>query len=157
MSTISQIYTSYGEALTFSRDEYTELYHVRARNARDFYRAFFHKLVVPLAPHFADPAARRGRKFGLGIGIATQPFAHLDVNTLAQPHTYFVSKLPRQYDRQTIADAFGISEDMFRQTFRFKRGDWLLASYDAAGLETVPIPIHAENAEDRVLEFLAQL
>ncbi|MCZ7545108.1 MAG: DUF87 domain-containing protein [Anaerolineae bacterium] len=44
--------------------------------------------------------ARRGRKFGLGIGIATQRIAHLDTNTLAQPHTYFVSKLPRVYDRQ---------------------------------------------------------
>lgn len=72
--------------------------------------------------------ARRGRKFGLGIGIATQRIANLDVNTLAQPHTYFVSKLLRQYDRQAIADAFGISEDMFRQTFKFKKGDWLLAS-----------------------------
>jgi hypothetical protein len=100
--------------------------------------------------------ARRGRKFGLGIGIATQRIAHLDVNTLAQPHTYFVSKLPRQYDRQTIANAFGISEDMFRQTFRFKKGDWLLASYDAAGLEAIPIPTHTENAEDRVLDFLTR-
>jgi hypothetical protein len=101
--------------------------------------------------------ARRGRKFGLGIGIATQRIANLDVNTLAQPHTYFVSKLPRQYDRQAIANAFGISEDMFRQTFKFKKGDWLLASYDAAGLEAIPIPIHAENAEDKVFEFLVQI
>lgn len=101
--------------------------------------------------------ARRGRKFGLGIGIATQRLAHLDVNTLAQPHTYFVSKLPRHYDRDIIANAFGISEDMFRQTFRFKKGDWLLASYDAAGLEAIPIPIHLENAEDRILKFVAQL
>lgn len=98
--------------------------------------------------------ARRGRKFGLGIGIATQRIANLDVNTLAQPHTYFVSKLPREYDRNTIAGAFGISEDMFRQTFKFKKGDWLLASYDAAGLEAIPIPIHAENADDKILEFV---
>jgi len=59
MSTISQIYTSYGEALTFSRNKYSDLYHARARNARDFYHAFFHKLVVPLASRFTDPAARR--------------------------------------------------------------------------------------------------
>lgn len=97
--------------------------------------------------------ARRGRKFGLGIGIATQRIANLDVNTLAQPHTYFVSKLPRQYDRQAIADAFGISEDMFRQTFKFKKGDWLLASYDAAGLDAIPIPIHTENADEQILKF----
>jgi hypothetical protein len=98
--------------------------------------------------------ARRGRKFGLGIGIATQRIANLDVNTLAQPHTYFVSKLPRQYDRQAIADAFGISEDMFRQTFKFKKGDWLLASYDATGLEAIPIPIHTEDANQRIIEFV---
>lgn len=98
--------------------------------------------------------ARRGRKFGLGIGIATQRIANLDVNTLAQPHTYFVSKLPREYDRNTIASAFGISEDMFRQTFKFKKGDWLLASYDAAGLEAIPIPIHAEDADNKILEFV---
>ncbi|MCB0190859.1 MAG: ATP-binding protein [Anaerolineae bacterium] len=101
--------------------------------------------------------ARRGRKFGLGIGIATQRIAHLDANTLAQPHTYFISKLPRQYDRQTIASAFGISEDMFRQTFKFKKGDWLLASYDAAGLEAIPIPIHTENAEERIFQFLDRI
>ncbi|MCB0190858.1 MAG: hypothetical protein KDJ65_02840 [Anaerolineae bacterium] len=59
MSTISRIYTSYGDALTFSRDKYTELYRSRARNARDFYETFFNKLIVPLAPRFNDAAARR--------------------------------------------------------------------------------------------------
>ena len=101
--------------------------------------------------------ARRGRKFGLGIGISTQRIANLDVNTLAQPHTYFVSKLPRQYDRQAIADAFGISEDMFRQTFKFKKGDWLLASYDATGLEAIPIPIHTEDANQSILQFIDEM
>lgn len=98
--------------------------------------------------------ARRGRKFGLGIGIPTQRIANLDVYTLAQPHTYFISKLPRAYDRQTVASAFGISEDMFRQTFKFRKGDWLLASYDATGLEAIPIPIHTENADERILAFI---
>ena len=100
--------------------------------------------------------ARRGRKFGLGIGISTQRIANLDVNTLAQPHTYFVSKLPREYDRRAIAEAFGISEDMFRQTFKFKKGDWLLASYDATGLEALPIPIHTEDANRHILDFVEQ-
>jgi hypothetical protein len=97
--------------------------------------------------------ARRGRKFGLGMSISTQRIIYLDTNILAQPHTYFVSKLPRASDRQRIAEAFGISEEMFRQTFKFKKGDWLLASYDAAGLEAIPIPIHAENANKRILAF----
>ncbi len=98
--------------------------------------------------------ARRGRKFGLGLGIATQRIRYLDTSILAQPHTYFVSKLPRKTDREAIAEAFGISEDMFRQTFKFKKGDWLLASYDAAGLEAIPIPIHAEDANTKILEFV---
>ena len=107
-----------------------------------------------MAKAAAMTLARRGRKFGLGIGIATQRIRYLDTSILAQPHTYFVSKLPRLSDRQAIAEAFGISEDMFRQTFKFKKGDWLVASYDAAGLEAIPIPIHAENADDEILEFV---
>ncbi len=101
--------------------------------------------------------ARRGRKFGLGIGIATQRIRYLDTSILAQPHTYFVSKLPRLTDRTAIAEAFGISEDMFRQTFKFKKGDWLLASYDAAGLEAIPIPIHTEDADKRILSFVERM
>jgi hypothetical protein len=100
--------------------------------------------------------ARRGRKFGLGIGISTQRIRYLDTNILAQPHTYFISKLPRLSDRQAIAEAFGISEDMFRQTFKFKKGDWLLASYDAAGLEAIPIPIHTEDANERIIALVEE-
>lgn len=105
----------------------------------------------------ATTLARRGRKFGLGLGIATQRIAHLDASILAQPHTYFVSKLPRQYDRQAVSEAFGFTEENFRQTFKFKKGDWLLASYDAAGLEAVPIPIHCPDANERIRKFLVGL
>ena len=101
--------------------------------------------------------ARRGRKFGLGIGIATQRITYLNTNIMAQPHTYFVSKLPRKSDQERITDAFGISEDMFKQTFKFKKGCWLLVSYDAIGLEAVPLPIYVQNANDAVLEFLRTL
>ncbi len=101
--------------------------------------------------------ARRGRKFGLGVGIATQRVRYLDTSIMAQPHTYFVSKMPRQSDRQAIAEAFGIPEDMFGQTFKFKKGDWLLMSHDAIGLEAVPVPIHCEDANKRVEAFLDQL
>ncbi|MGQ9882127.1 MAG: ATP-binding protein [Armatimonadota bacterium] len=101
--------------------------------------------------------ARRGRKFGLGVGIATQRVRYLDTSIMAQPHTYFVSKMPRQSDRQAIAEAFGISEEMFGQTFKFKKGDWLLMSHDAAGLEAVPIPIHCEDANLRVEAYLDHL
>lgn len=101
--------------------------------------------------------ARRGRKFGLGVGIATQRVRYLDTSIMAQPHTYFVSKMPRQSDRQAIAEAFGIPEEMFAQTFKFKKGDWLLMSHDAIGLEAVPVPIHCEDANQRIVAFLDRL
>jgi hypothetical protein len=100
--------------------------------------------------------ARRGRKFGLGIGIATQRITYLDTSILAQPHTYFVSKLPRKSDQDRIREAFGLSEEMFRQTVKFKKGDWLLVSYDATGLEAVPLPIHTPDANERLAKFLEQ-
>ena len=57
--------------------------------------------------------ARRGRKFGLSIRIATQRITYLNTNIMAQPHTYFVSKLPRREDRERVAEAFGLNLDIF--------------------------------------------
>lgn len=105
----------------------------------------------------AKALARRGRKFGLGIGIATQRITYLDTNIMAQPHTYFISKLPRKSDRERVCEAFGISEEMFRQTFKFRKGNWLLVSHDATGLESVPLPVHADNADQRILDWLKSL
>ncbi len=101
--------------------------------------------------------ARRGRKFGLGIGIATQRVTYLNTSIMAQPHTYFISKLPRKSDRERVCEAFGISEDMFRQTFTFRKGNWLLVSHEATGLESVPLPVRTENADERILAWLDRL
>ncbi|NPA41995.1 MAG: ATP-binding protein [Aquificae bacterium] len=98
--------------------------------------------------------ARRGRKFGIGVGIATQRVVYLDTNIMAQPHTYFISKLPRVSDRERISEAFAMSGNTFEQTFRFRKGDWLLVSHDATGLEAIPFPIHTDNAEERIIKFL---
>lgn len=102
----------------------------------------------------AETLARRGRKFGLGIGIATQRIRYLDTNIMAQPHTYFISKLPRLSDRQAVAEAFGVSEELLNQTFKFRKGQWLLISHDATGLEAVPVPIRTPDANVRVSGWL---
>lgn len=102
----------------------------------------------------AQTLARRGRKFGLGIGIATQRIRYLDTNIMAQPHTYFISKLPRMSDRQAVAEAFGVGEELLNLTFKFKKGQWLLMSHDATGLEAVPIPIRTPNANDRLSKWV---
>ena len=121
---------------------------------------------IPLSPdkestysrstQIAMTLARRGRKFGLGIGIATQRVTYLNTSIMAQPHTYFISKLPRRSDRERVCEAFGISEDMFRQTFKFRKGNWLLVSHDATGLESVPLPIQTRNADERIIEWLEE-
>jgi len=114
----------------------------------------------PKAPSYYDSKeiieklARRGRKFGIGIGIVTQRIVYLDSNIMGQPHTYFISKLPRKSDRERIAEAFSISEDLFTQTFKFQKGNWLLISHDATGMDSVPISIKTRNAEERIRDFL---
>ena len=105
----------------------------------------------------AETLARRGRKFGLGLGIATQRIRYLDTSIMAQPHTYLVSKLPRRTDREAVAEAFGMSDEMLRQTFTFQAGNWLLVSHDATGLKAVPVPISAQDANERIIGYLNQV
>jgi len=100
-----------------------------------------------------ETLTRRGRKFGIGVGIATQRSAYLDTNIMGQLHTYFISKLPRKYDREVVGEAFSLSPDQFTQTFKFQKGQWLLVSHEATGID-MPIPIQAPNAEERIKEFL---
>ena len=102
----------------------------------------------------AETIARRGRKFGIGLGIATQRIRYLDTNIMSQPHTYFISKLPRATDRTAVSEAFGFGDEMLNQTFKFGKGQWLLVSHDATGLEAVPLPVKTEDANERVASFL---
>ena len=98
--------------------------------------------------------ARRGRKYGIGLGIGTQRIVFLDTNVLGQPHTYFVSKLPRASDRQTIQEAFGLSNSALDQTHRFKKGQWLLISHSATGIDGEPITVPLPNANERIRDFV---
>jgi len=99
---------------------------------------------------------RQGRKFGLGVCIATQRIAYLNTNALQQLHTYFVGTLPRPYDRALISDTFMIDKGMLEKTLEFAPGDWLLSSYIATGIENVPIFIKADNAENEIEKHLEQ-
>ena len=101
--------------------------------------------------------ARRGRKFGIGLGIATQRASMLDTQIMGNLHTYFISKLPRKYDREKVAEAFGIGEEQLNQIFSFKPGNWLLISHDSTGLRSVPIPVYADNADERVLGYFKKI
>jgi DNA helicase HerA-like ATPase len=97
---------------------------------------------------------RQGRKYGIGVCIATQRIAYLNTNALQQIHTYFVGTLPRPYDRQLVSDTFMIDKGILEKTLEFAPGEWLLSSYIATGMENVPIFIKADNAENEVEKYL---
>jgi DNA helicase HerA-like ATPase len=99
---------------------------------------------------------RQGRKYGLGVCIATQRIAYLNTNALQQLHTYFVGTLPRPYDRALISDTFMIDKGILEKTLEFAPGEWLLSSYIATGIENVPIFIKADNAEKEIERFLSE-
>jgi len=99
---------------------------------------------------------RQGRKYGLGVCIATQRVAYLNTNSLQQLHTYFVGTLPRPYDRNLISETFMIDKGILEKTLEFAPGEWLLSSYIATGMENVPIFIRADNAEKEVEKYLKE-
>jgi len=100
---------------------------------------------------------RQGRKYGLGACIATQRIAYLNTNVLQQLHTYFVSTLPRSYDRSTVSSQFMIDRNIVDKVLELVPGEWLLSSYVATGISNVPIFIKAENSEEHIEEFLENI
>lgn len=54
MSSISDVYSSYSDALNFSREKFDDLYTSRALSTGDSYHTFFHQPIYPLNYHFTD-------------------------------------------------------------------------------------------------------
>src|SRR5947209_5319902 len=95
---------------------------------------------------------RHGRKYNLNGWICTQRIAHLNTNALQQLHSYFVSTMPRPYDRQLISDTFAIDDAFMDRTLMFQNGDWLMTSFKATNTQNVPVFFHAINNEDSILD-----
>jgi DNA helicase HerA-like ATPase len=93
---------------------------------------------------------RHGRKYNLNGWISTQRIAHLNTNALQQLHSYFVSTMPRPYDRQLISDTFAIDDAFMDRTLMFQNGDWLMTSFKATNTQNVPVFFHALNNEDSI-------
>jgi DNA helicase HerA-like ATPase len=96
---------------------------------------------------------RHGRKYHLHGWISTQRIAHLNTNALQQLHSYFVSTMPRPYDRHLISDSFAIDDAFIERTLMFQNGDWLLTSFKATSSQNVPVFFHAENNEEIIETF----
>ena len=98
---------------------------------------------------------RHGRKYHLHCWICTQRIAHLNTNALQQLHSYFVSTMPRPYDRQLISDTFAIDDAFIDRTLAFQNGDWLLTSFKATATQNIPVFFHAENNEDILEKYVS--
>lgn len=98
---------------------------------------------------------RHGRKYHLHCWISTQRIAHLNTNALQQLHSYFVSTMPRPYDRQLISDTFAIDDAFIDRTLTFQNGDWLLTSFKATATQNIPVFFHAENNEDILKKYVS--
>jgi len=96
---------------------------------------------------------RMGRKYGLGVCIASQRVAHLNTTAISNCHTTFIGALPRKYDRDTMNEAYAVSQDVLNQVVTFPPGNWYLLSMIATGIKNVPIRIVASNREKELAEF----
>jgi intein/homing endonuclease len=99
---------------------------------------------------------RHGRKYHLNCWVSTQRVAHLNTNALQQLHSYFVSTMPRPYDRQLISDTFAIDDAFMDRTLAFQNGDWLLTSFKATATQNIPVFFHASNNEEVLDSYLKQ-
>lgn len=104
-----------------------------------------------------ETVLRQGRKYFIGSIIATQRLAHLNTNALQQLHSYFVSTLPRTYDRNVVSDAFSISRSVVDKVTELDVGEWIFVSYKATRLKNVPVEVKAENNEDYIMNYLKKL
>ncbi|MEM4274809.1 MAG: ATP-binding protein [Candidatus Nitrosocaldaceae archaeon] len=91
---------------------------------------------------------RQGRKYRVHCWLSTQRLAHLNVNALQQLHSYFISTMPRSYDRFVIADAFSLSYDILDKSIELSSGEWLFISYKATKQKNVPAFVKTYNNED---------
>ncbi len=100
---------------------------------------------------------RQGRKYRAHCWLSTQRLAHLNTNAVQQLHSYFVSTLPRLYDRLVIADAFSLNTDIIERTTELETGQWLFVSYKATRQKNVPVFIQAPNNEEILVENLRKM
>ncbi|MBS7623280.1 ATP-binding protein [Candidatus Bathyarchaeota archaeon] len=91
---------------------------------------------------------RHGRKYRAHCWLSTQRVAHLNVSALHQLHSYFVSVLPRSYDRWVIAEAFSLNTALLDRTIELETGEWPFVSYKATRQKNIPTFIKAPNNED---------
>lgn len=96
---------------------------------------------------------RMGRKYGLGMALASQRVAYLNTTALSNCHTTFIGALPRKYDRDTMNEAYAISPEVLSRVVTFPPGNWYVVSSICMGINNVPIRVLAPNREKELAEY----
>lgn len=97
---------------------------------------------------------RQGRKYRIHCWLATQRVARLNVSALQQLHSYFVSTLPRFYDRMVISESFALPLEVLERTAQLDTGEWIFVSYKATRRKNVPVFLKTENNEEAIAAYL---
>jgi DNA helicase HerA-like ATPase len=97
---------------------------------------------------------RQGRKYRIHCWLATQRVARLNVSALQQLHSYFVSTLPRFYDRMVISESFALPLEVLERTAQLDTGEWIFVSYKATKRKNVPVFLRTEDNEKVVTDYL---
>lgn len=97
---------------------------------------------------------RQGRKYRIHCWLATQRVARLNVSALQQLHSYFVSTLPRFYDRMVISESFALPLEVLERTAQLDTGEWVFVSYKATRRKNVPVFLRTDNNETAVADYL---
>lgn len=134
MSTISDIFRSYRDALTLSRRNYGDLYLERSQNTAQFYKDFGHRLIIPYLKSFADASSRRFlthqiRRF---FEQDTLDFVAIDGTCIKKPFADFITFYGGAYGAK---GQLILSEDPPR--IKYKK--WAL-NKDVSMVAWVPVP-----------------
>ena len=97
---------------------------------------------------------RQGRKYRIHCWLATQRVARMNVSALQQLHSYFVSTLPRFYDRMVISESFALPLEVLERTAQLDTGEWIFVSYKATKRKNVPVFLRTEDNEKAIANYL---
>ncbi|MDA4128550.1 MAG: ATP-binding protein [Thaumarchaeota archaeon] len=112
------------------------------------------RLFTVASNNAVEKLLRQGRKYRVHCWLATQRVAHLNVSALQQLHSYFVSTLPRMYDRMVVADSFALPYEILERSAQLETGEWIFVSFKASKQKNVPVFVKTENNEDRIASYL---
>lgn len=97
-----------------------------------------------------EKLAREGRKYKLGLCLASQRCTYMNTSVMAQLKTYFISNLRMKTDRDRIRQIFDINSEILDSSVNLGGKDWYLVSEKATGLKNTPIKIRVFDVNERI-------